>query len=74
MLSIVGQVQQYYVTQNKLAMYTANICKGHFHVAMVILAASAQRFPIVAVLLKSSTTDSWKQNVNPRPLILGSRM
>ena len=39
---------------------TLQNCKGHFHVAMVISVASAH---MVAVLLQSLTTNSWKQNV-----------
>ena len=44
---------------------TLQKCKGHFHVAiyMVISVASVQMFPMVAVLLQSLTTNSWKQIV-----------
>ena len=48
---------------NSVQSFYLQKCKGHFHVAiMVISVASVQGFPMVAVLLQSLTTNSWKQN------------
>ena len=47
---------------NLMLLVSLQKCKGHFHVATYMV-ISVQRFPMVAVLLQSLTTNSRKQNV-----------